>query len=244
MSKKSPLNQTLRIIRSKFNSWFFLGIMIFASAVLFEMYMLLGPPMSIHEKAAVGDTINGLTAPLIGIIGAILIYVSLREQVKSNKFHFQILHEQREWDLLYRLLEEVKEDLKNLQPYYGPRYNTNDILEAFMAKVIADDQTNSPFPDVGKYLDYIFKQFAFLSTRINQTENLGTAEKLHLIERCRQIFNLYFESYYSRIVNHDFTSRFSVAFSKNFEQGGKAVISLNAISMAILKEKFQKIKQA
>jgi hypothetical protein len=244
MPKNSPLSQGLQIIRTKFNSWFFLGMLTFTSAVLFEMYMLVGPPMSLSEKAALGDTINGLTAPLIGIIGAVLIYVSLREQVKSNKFHFQILYEQREWDLLYRLLEDLKEDLKNLQPSYGPRYNSNDILETFMANVIADNQANSPFPDVGKYLDYIFKQFAFLSARINQTENLGTAEKLHLIERCRQIFNLYFESYYSRVVNHEFTSRFSVAFSTNFEQGGKAVINLNALSIAILKEKFQSIKQA
>jgi hypothetical protein len=244
MPKNSPLSQGLQIIRTKFNSWFFLGMLTFTSAVLFEMYMLIGPPMSLSEKAALGDTINGLTAPLIGIIGAVLIYVSLREQVKSNKFHFQILYEQREWDLLYRLLEDLKEDLKNLQASYGPRYNSNDILETFMSNVIADNQTNSPFPDVGKYLDYIFKQFAFLSARINQTENLGTAEKLHLIERCRQIFNLYFESYYSRVVNHEFTSRFSVAFSTNFEQGGKAVINLNALSIAILKEKFQNAKQA
>jgi hypothetical protein len=244
MPKNSPLAQGLQIIRTKFNSWFFLGMLTFTSAVLFEMYMLIGPPMSLSEKAALGDTINGLTAPLIGIIGAVLIYVSLREQVKSNKFHFQILYEQREWDLLYRLLEDLKEDLKNLQASYGPRYNSNDILETFMSNVIADNQTNSPFPDVGKYLDYIFKQFAFLSARINQTENLGTAEKLHLIERCRQIFNLYFESYYSRVVNHEFASRFSVAFSTNFEQGGKAVINLNAISIAILKEKFQNAKQA
>src|SRR5687767_14847982 len=119
MPEKSPLFQSLRVIQKKFSVWFILGVFTFTAAVLLEIYLLIGPPIDIHNKAALGDFINGLTAPLIGIIGAILIYISFKEQVKSNRFHFQALHEQREWDLLYRLYEELKVDLKNLQPYYG-----------------------------------------------------------------------------------------------------------------------------
>src|SRR5688572_22850081 len=152
MPSNSPLSQSLRIIRQKFNVWFMIGLFIFVAAILFEIYLLTGPPMDIHDKAALGDMINGLTAPLIGIIGAILIYISFKEQVKSNRFQFQSLHEQREWDLLYRLYEELKDDLKNLQPYYGSRYHQNDILDAFMSKVLSDDQEVSPYPDVSKYL--------------------------------------------------------------------------------------------
>jgi hypothetical protein len=243
MASKSPIVQSIRIIREKFSLWFMLGIFVLTGAVILEIYLLSGPPIDIHSKAALGDTINGLTAPLIGIIGAILIYISFKEQVKSNKIHFQSLHEQREWDLLYRLYEELKDDLRNLQGYYGARYNQSDILDAFMAKVFSDDQDVSPYPDVSKYLDYIFKQFTFLSLRISQNAILGKSEKLHLIEKNRQIFNLYFESYYSRVVDQDFKSRFSHAFSKNLESGGKAIISLNAISIEILKEKFKQTKR-
>jgi hypothetical protein len=244
MPNKSPIIQSLQIIRHKFNIWFIFGILVLAAGVLLEVYLLTAPPIDIHDKAVLGELINGLTAPLIGIIGAILIYISFKEQVKSNKFQFQALHEQREWELLYRLYEELKDDLKSLQPYYGPRYNQHDILNEFMNAVLRDDQATSPYPDVSKYLDYIFKQFSFLSLRISQNDVLGKSEKVHLIEKTRQLFNLHFEAYYSRIVDHDWTSRFSLSFCKNLETGGKAVISLNAISMSILKEKYEKIKRA
>jgi hypothetical protein len=234
----SPTSQILRIIRSKFSIWFILGVLIFAAAVLVEIYLLTGPPIDIHNKAALGDTINGLTAPLIGIVGALLIYISLKEQVKSNKFHFQALHEQREWDLLYRLYEELKDDLKNLQAEYGIRHGNADILGTFMSRVAEDAHDTSPYPDVSKYLDYIFKQFSFLSLRISQNSVIGKSEKVHLIEKNRLLFNLYFEPYYSRLMNQDFTSRFSVSFTQNMQPAGRAIIDLNSISIDIAKEKY------
>jgi hypothetical protein len=245
MPNKSPLHQSLLIIRHKFNVWFVFGALTLTAGILLEVYLLAGPPIDIHDKAALGELINGLTAPLIGIVGAILIYISFKEQVKSNRFQFQALHEQREWELLYRLYEELKDDLRNLQLYYGPRHNQHDILHEFMNAVLKDDRAVSPYPDVSQYLDYIFKQFSFLSLRISQNDVLGKSEKVHLIEKTRQLFNLYFEAYYSRIVNHDeWTSRFSLSFCKNMETGGKAVIDLNAISMSILKEKYRQTKRA
>lgn len=244
MPRKSAILQSLQIIREKFNIWFVIGVLTFALAILLEVYLLSGPPIDIRDKAALGELINGLTAPLIGILGAILIYISFREQVKSNRFQFQALHEQREWELLYRLYEELKDDLKNLQLHYGGRHAQNDILDVFMNAVITDDLEASPYPDVSKYLDYIFKQFAFLSLRISQNDILGKSEKVHLIEKTRQIFNLYFEIYYPRIVNHTWNSRFSLSFSKSFESGGKSIIRLNAISMEIMREKYNRTKQA
>jgi hypothetical protein len=244
MPDKSPIHQSLLVIRHKFNIWFIFGILTLVAGVLLEIYLLTGPPIDIHDKAALGELINGLTAPLIGIIGAILIYISFKEQVKSNRFQFQALHEQREWELLYRLYEELKDDLRNLQLYYGPRHTQNDILQELINAALRDDQTVSPYPDVSKYLDYIFKQFSFLSLRISQNDVLGNSEKVHLIEKTRQLFNLYFEAHYSGIVNHDWTSRFSLSLAKSMEAGGKAVISLNNISMNILKEKYRQTKRA
>src|SRR5687767_14443464 len=145
MSNKSPLYQSLLIVRHKFNVWFVFGFLTLVAGILLEIYLLTGPPIDIHDKAALGELINGLTAPLIGIIGAILIYISFKEQVKSNGFQFQALHEQREWELLYRLYEELKDDLRNLQVYYGPRHNQNDVLQEFMNLVLRDDQQTSPY---------------------------------------------------------------------------------------------------
>jgi hypothetical protein len=228
----------LNMLKTRFNPWLVLGMLIFITGALVEIYVLLGPIMDLNSKAAWGDAVNGLTAPLIGIIGAILIYISFKEQVKTNKFHFESLQEQREWDLLYRLYEELKSDLKSIQPYYGPRYNQSDILDSFMNHVLSDTLSSSPYPDISKYLDYIFKQFSFLSMRISQNDVLGKTEKVYMIEKARQLFNLYFEAYYSRIVDNEWNSRFSLSFQQNLEYGGKAIINLNMLSIEILKEKF------
>lgn len=36
------------------------------------------------ESGAIGDIIGGITAPLVNILGALLIYISFQEQVKAN----------------------------------------------------------------------------------------------------------------------------------------------------------------
>jgi len=33
----------------------------------------------------IGDTIGGITAPIVGLIGAILVYYALKEQIKANE---------------------------------------------------------------------------------------------------------------------------------------------------------------
>ena len=73
--------------KSKFGKveWFLvLGIMLVAISpyiftrehLTFQFDELTGP---------IGDTIGGITAPIVGLIGAILVYYALREQVKANE---------------------------------------------------------------------------------------------------------------------------------------------------------------
>src|SRR5215204_7071019 len=101
--------------------------------------------------------------------------------------------------------------MKRIQQYYGGLYNESDILATFMNHVLSDTLSSSPYPDLSKYLDYTFKQFSFLSMRISKNEVLGKTEKVYMIEKARQLFNLYFESYYSRIVDNEWNSRFSLS---------------------------------
>jgi hypothetical protein len=36
------------------------------------------------ESGAIGDTIGGITAPLVNILAAVLIFITFQEQVKAN----------------------------------------------------------------------------------------------------------------------------------------------------------------
>lgn len=55
------------------------------------------------ETGQIGDTIGGLTAPVIGSISALLIYFSFRAQINANRIIQEQIDEQREKD------EEKKE---------------------------------------------------------------------------------------------------------------------------------------
>jgi len=224
----------------KSNKWFILGTLLLICGLIFEVYLLTDPWQDMSTKAALGDAINGMTAPFIGIVGSVLIYISFVEQVKANKFQFQTLHEQRELDLLFRLYMELKDDLSALQEYYGTRHKQNDILNSFMNHVLEDNLSVSPYADLTKYLDYLFKQFSFISLRICKNEVLSDTEKIHLIEKIRQLFNLYFESHYTKIVETNWTSKFSLSFKESLAWAGQSIINLNQLSIEILKEKHKR----
>jgi hypothetical protein len=37
------------------------------------------------ETGNIGDTIGGITSPIVGFVGAILVYFALLEQIKANE---------------------------------------------------------------------------------------------------------------------------------------------------------------
>lgn len=39
----------------------------------------------LKETGPIGDTIGGLTAPIIGLIGSLLVYYSFKAQLRANK---------------------------------------------------------------------------------------------------------------------------------------------------------------
>lgn len=71
----------------------------------------------------IGDTIGGLTAPFIGLLSAILVYISFQEQVKANRLvQVQITEE-----TLRRNLQESFEKIERLKGEL--RENTFDFIE-------------------------------------------------------------------------------------------------------------------
>lgn len=48
-----------------------------------------------NSTGQIGDTIGGITAPIVGLVGAILVYFSFTEQRKANKMQWQALEKER-----------------------------------------------------------------------------------------------------------------------------------------------------
>ncbi|WP_345954770.1 hypothetical protein [Mucilaginibacter sp. PAMB04168] len=77
------------------------------------------------ETGQIGDTIGGITAPIINIIGSILIYISFLSQNKANKLQSQ----QNAFSFLYTSFNNLKEDYQNVT-FTSPQVNKGKVFKS------------------------------------------------------------------------------------------------------------------
>ncbi len=70
-------------------------ILLFVSVYLFTK-PATSAAWDFSTTGQIGDTIGGITAPIINIIGAFLVFVSFREQVRANRLQSLALNEEKE----------------------------------------------------------------------------------------------------------------------------------------------------
>lgn len=170
------------------------------------------------KPAAIADIISGLTAPVIGAAGSILVYLSFNAQVEANKIQFKILVEQRDLDLLYKFYEELKEDLQGMQTVYGSKYGQSAILDSFMEYAASDKHNASPYPEFHSYLNFIFNQFNFLSNRIKRNSSLNSSEKVYIIDKLNYLFELYFKHHHIKLTKTVYSSDLSKQVRNSLEK--------------------------
>lgn len=133
----------------------FLGIVL---AICFPIVLIkLSTFTWLSGKGDIGNAIGGITAPFVGLTGAILVYLSFEQQIEANKIQRealqnQILQEQlkSEYNMLEKHLAEIKDEFYKLryrrstkayQPGHrrqGEIYKGEDALEAY-----SDDLSNN-----------------------------------------------------------------------------------------------------
>lgn len=189
--------------------------------------------MQLKGVNEVGDAINGLTAPIIGIAGAILVFISFREQVKANRIQFQTLNEQRDLELMYRFYEELKDDLRRMQSEYGKKHSQPDILDSLVNYVNGDKVDQSPYPDFSLYIFFIFNQFIFISKRIKRKNSLSNEEIVYLIEKVKYLYDLYFKQYHKTVTSQLHHSEFSKEFKVAIDEVNSYVVQLEKIHLEV-----------
>lgn len=75
--------------------------------------------ISFKETGQIGDTIGGITAPIVNLIGAILVFFALHAQIEANKIIQQQIDEQKSdaiksknFTNLLKLYDELKKDIE------------------------------------------------------------------------------------------------------------------------------------
>lgn len=120
----------------------FAAVYVFTRTAIFSSMELKG-------TGEIGDTIGGITSPIIGIMGAVLVYLSFRQQFRANELQQKSLENEAKSQFLNReiqqidtLFNSIKTDVSNLsleveQPVnYGKTIKSMSVFEARYEKVI------------------------------------------------------------------------------------------------------------
>lgn len=129
MEKNGRLFLILFIIGSIFIGFF--AVFIFTRNAFIDSMVLT-------NTGQIGDTIGGITAPIFGLIGFILVYLSFKEQFKANQIQIESLKQQQ----LDRVLTDEYNLIENLLSHLD---NKIDLFE-FVEKKDAKESSYLPKP--------------------------------------------------------------------------------------------------
>lgn len=90
-----------------------------------------------QDTGAVGDTIGGTTAPIVGLISIFLLIWTLIEQKKSNDKQIRFMQDERFENTLFNLLNEQREITSSLYiDFHGLAKNdvTKEIHNFFLRR--------------------------------------------------------------------------------------------------------------
>jgi len=139
------------------------------------------------ESGVIGDAINGITAPFIGILGVILIYISFNEQVIANK----ILGDYNKIKLNLELIYELKRDALILHDRDRWKVTT---LETPFLKGLREDKSNVP-STFKRQLIYILNNFIYVRQRIDSFKLLDDDENNALKNLLNKLYESYLQVY-------------------------------------------------
>jgi len=172
----------------------------------------------------IGDTIGGITAPITGLIGAILVFLSFKAQIKANEIQIKALKEekksnnqQKQFDKYASSFDEIRKSLNNIEfivenkgfspnsnDYVSPIYVKYSGLNAINEFVLRLENSNNYFHQ--KYDVFgILISFRFLIESISylrqQVRNCveDKQDKQFLLDETMQFYNGFLKEFTNRI---------------------------------------------
>lgn len=138
--------------------------------------LMVGPSSTISFKntGEIGDTIGGITAPVIGLVSAILLYLSFRAQIKANR----VVQQEANFRYILDEFENAKAKIESFQfqDTVG-LYNGNYGLERLAIEIHSYIQTSV---GVWRYDEYFAKanfQMINFSIFLEEVSDLDISDK-------------------------------------------------------------------
>jgi hypothetical protein len=207
-----------------------LFLIIGISLIIISLYIFTRPAIyqvwDFSNTGEIGDTIGGITAPIINLVGAYLVYLSFQAQITANKIQNDALTDEKEKNANYRiydnytsLYESLKNRLDNLEFVIDPIIHrgqdgsvttTNHLvyrgLNALNEYVIRIEDTEKymyqKFNTFGIFLNFqfILKSIEDLIERINDNNSIQKSEKEYLIKNIRLFYEGFLKTFAERII--------------------------------------------
>jgi len=164
-----------------------LGLVFILIAPIIFTLPSLGPLFDFSKTGNIGDTIGGLTAPIVGFIGAALLYLALKAQINANSLIQTQIEDQKlekiqetETKQLYQFYNHLKENIDNFS-YEYERF-------PFLSHIAEQEETSNKVKGNGTEAIYYFFHDIFCDPH-DKTEVLDTNPKLteltSILEICK-----------------------------------------------------------
>ena len=187
--------------------------------LLFAIYWIIDGPRIIvapsqkydfRETGQIGDTIGGITAPVVGLVSAILVYLSFTAQIRANK----IIQQESNFKYIIEEFEKVKKSFKKIA--YKSFGNRRVVVEPFkghfaMLVFTADIErapelvnSNSGFiTETLVKLEFVFRAYSIFISEVNSL-NLSTEQKKIIQKKIWLYHEEHINEYFSRIRTWNF----------------------------------------
>lgn len=139
-AKKQQKKKKRRTFNPFLLSLLLLGILFTILApVLFTLKAKVSWMQFDATTAEIGDTIGGITSPIVNLIDAILVYYSFHQQLEANEIQKKALkkqnkenREREDYNNIEMLIRELKEDFDRLEFSSGKREHGISALRLFI----------------------------------------------------------------------------------------------------------------
>ncbi len=145
----------------------------------------------------IGDTIGGITSPLIGLLSAILIYITLNEQIKANELlNNQINHDNRIKQIseLLKTANEIVSSMRYHDNIADKRYYGEEALRVCLERICRSHENIDAIRGAYNY-EKVKNVLHFFQRTANLTMNITKFEE-------KETYSILFqELYYSKYKN-------------------------------------------
>jgi len=173
------------------------------------------------ETAAVGDTIGGITAPIVSLIGSVLIYYALKAQLNANRIIFEQFEHQKERELYEKLNSYISDQIKLI------REDINSITATETTTKIVDGEKTKEVK-VHKGIDGIILLFeSILNLRNHYTTEAEMIEEISDLTRVKLIlerFDFLFDKCESSGLNEEDEDYLNKLISYTYEYSLKVAL--------------------